>query len=215
MLFKLNVRQSLRTVLAITILSSFLSACGPVMRSVTDYDPPATEAGLQCVSRANESLDICKSENAIAFQQCSDQAAVDADKAYIAARDIYAENLEIYIYAQERYELKYQKYEHNQQLLISKGELDYIRCSKDVNMLELDKHPSCKPFLDEARKRADDVREPRRPAKPYAPNRVTIFNALRAECHVTQKNCAQIFDQSYRYCGGTISTRQVCVKNCD
>ncbi|PCJ49235.1 MAG: hypothetical protein COA74_06630 [Gammaproteobacteria bacterium] len=197
------------------LFSGLLSGCGPVMKNVTDYIPPTSDSGLECVARANDSRNTCQSDNVVAFQQCSEQASYDTEQHYAQAKDIYTEALERYIIDHEHYEIAYQEYEQQQQLLMSEGELDYIRCSKDINMTSINKFPACKKLLDAAIKRAKKLYEPNYPAKPYAPTRDRIFNRLRAKCKDTALNCDQIFNQSFRSCGGVITNRQVCISNCD
>ncbi|MFT5452917.1 MAG: hypothetical protein ACI9N9_002415 [Enterobacterales bacterium] len=212
---QLFLKSTAQLTFTVIFVSGLLSGCGPVMKTVTDYHPPTSDADVECVSRAHERRNVCQRDNAMAFQQCSDKAAVDTEQAYYQAKDIYTEELETYIITHERYERDYDNYEEQKQLLISEGELAYIRCSKDVDMLNVDKFPSCKKLIKEAKKRAKRLYRPISPAKPYAPNRNSIFNSLREQCKNTAMNCEQIFNQGFRSCGGSITTRQVCVSNCD
>ena len=212
---ELFIKSTARITFSVIFIIGLLSGCGPVLKNVTDFNPPTTDTGLECVARANESRNECQRENAMAFQQCSDKAAVDTDQALAHAKDVYTEALEIYIVSHERYERDFANYEEQKHLLIRGGDLDYIRCSKDVNMDNVDNFPECKKLIKKATKRAKKLYRPVMPAKPYAPNRNSIFNSLRAQCKNTAMNCEQMFNQSFRSCGGSITTRQVCVSNCD
>ena len=197
----------------ITMLG-LLPACGPRMQTVTDYMPPVTDSGMRCVARANQDRAACDSGNRIAMEQCTERAAVDADQAFNHAKNTYTKQLESYIRANEHYDHEYEHYLNQKNLLIRDGELDYIRCSDDVKMENVNQFPKCKKFLKKANKRADKLRQPRSPIKPYPPNRNAIFNRFRSSCNNADSNCELAFNQSYRSCGGTVSTRQVCVSNC-
>lgn len=212
---KLFLKSAAQITFTVIFVSGLLSGCGPVMKTVTDYHPPTSDADVECVSRAYQRRSICQKNNAIAFQKCSDKAAADTDQAYAHAKDFYTKALETYIIAHERYEKDSDSYEEKKQLLIIEGELAYIRCSNDVNMTNIDKFPVCKKLIKETKKRTKKLYRPIMPAKPYAPNRNSIFNSLRAQCENTAMNCEQMFNQSFRSCGGSITTRQICVSNCD
>lgn len=203
-------------ILKAIILCSFigLAACGPIMKTVTDYHPPESASGVLCISNANHDRDSCESINRREFQQCESAAAINADQAYAFAKNRYIQLLEDYIVHHQQHEEDYAHYVEQKRLLNRDGELEYIKCSNDVKMERVGQNPSCRRFLKQAQKRADRLHEPIEPIKPYAPNRNRMFHQYREECQHPKVNCEQAFDLSYRSCGGSIIYRQVCISNC-
>jgi len=128
-----------------------LTACGPRMSTVTDYIPPVTESGMHCVSKANQARGHCEENSRLVLEQCNEKAMVDAEQAFFYAKNQYTKQLEKYIRANEQYEHNYRHYKEQKHLLISAGELEYIRCSDDLKMEKIDQFPKCKKFIKKAK----------------------------------------------------------------
>jgi len=205
---------SLLHLLSILSIAWMLTACGPKMKTITDYYPPTTDNGLRCVTRANQDRASCDQNNKTIFAECTEKAVYDADRAYLQAKNDYTIALENYIVADDHYDYNYAHYEKQKRLLVQEGELKYIRCSDDVKMQHIEEFPKCEKLLKKAKKKADKLRPPTVPVKPYAPNRDRIYKQMKSKCHNLLNNCEQNFNQSYIACGGSISNRQVCVSNC-
>ncbi len=195
--------------------ATMLASCGPRMSTVTDYVPPASASGLDCVAKANQDRSGCESDYNNAFIQCKDRIIYDTEDAYKLAQNEYTHLLEMYIHADEKYEHNFSHYEEQKRLIIHDGELKYIRCSNDVKMQEINKFPKCEKFLISAKKRSEKLLPPSRPVKPYPPDKDRIYGQLMAKCRNIQNDCEFRFNQAYRACGGTVTNRQVCVSNCD
>ena len=200
---------------SILILFGLITACGPVMKSVTDYTPPLTDSGMRCIEKANEERDYCSALNQTHLQQCIERAAIDADRDYAHAKDLYTKGLEDHIRNLDIYEDLYADYEETKRLILRDGELEYVQCSGDVNLEKIKQFPQCETLLARSSKRAKDLDEPRSPIKPRAPNRANIFSRLKNICADKMTDCDFPYNQSYRACGGAITHRQVCIENCD
>ena len=185
------------------------------MKTVTDYTPPVTDSGAQCVVKANEDRDYCAALNQTKLGQCTEQASFDAERAYAQAKDLYTRDLENHIRNLNIYEHQYAEYEEKQRLILRDGELEYVQCSGDVNLDKIKQFPKCEASLNRSEKRAKNLAEPYSPHKPRAPSHASIFNRLKAVCANNMTDCDSPFNQSYLSCGGIINHRQVCVKNCD
>ncbi len=211
---KMNSR-AIKIILMVWIGSVILASCGPRMSTVTDYVPPASASGLDCIAKANQDRSGCETDYDKAFIQCKDRIAYETEDAYKLAQNEYTHQLEMYIHADEKYEHDFTHYEEQKRLLIHDGELKYIRCSNDVKMQEINKFPECKKFITKAKKRSKKLRPPSTPVKPYAPDRDHIYSQLMGKCRNMNNDCEFHFNQAYRACGGTVTNRQVCVSNCD
>ena len=201
--------------LSLLLLASLLGACGPVMKTVTDYHPPVTDSGMRCIANANHDRTSCDKTNLVTLDKCEMQASIDAEYAYEHAMKNYTHDLELYISKNEQYEHDYEHYEEQKQLVISNGELEYVKCSKDVDMVKTKDFPQCLKLLNRAKKKARQMYAPREPSKPYKPAKHDIVAKLKQECRAKLVNCERRFDQAYRSCGGSISTREVCIERCD
>lgn len=191
------------------------TGCAPLMKTVTDYHPPQSDAGMQCVARANQDRNHCETDNRSTYTQCAEQAAYDSEQAYQEAREQYTYLLETYVHDVEHYERAYGAYREKKELFLNSGKLKYIQCSDDVKLERIEEFPKCEAFLIKARKKVKKLREPHAPVKPYPPSRDVIYDQLRAACNNLLNDCETSFNNAYRACGGTISYRQVCIKNCD
>ena len=200
---------------SLLLLSVLLTACGPRMQTVKDYYPPDSDAGMRCVQNATSEQSRCETNNQLRLNQCHRDAEVQGQMAFDDANREYTLLLERYIDDNEYYDEQVKEYQEQRRLLIRDGELAYIKCSRDVNMTAIDKHPKCKTYLDKGRRRADELLEPMQPTKPVAPSLGSITSRIKSACRSTQVNCASQFDQAYQACGGRIEARQVCVANCD
>jgi len=209
------VKKALKTLSMVYFSAILLISCGPRMSTVTDYVPPSSTSGLDCIARANQDRSSCESDNASTFEQCKDNIAYETEEAYDLAQYEYTHQLEMYILADDKYEHDFAHYEEQKRLLIHDGELKYIRCSNDVKMQEIANYPQCKKFLDKAKKRSKKLRPPSIPVKPYAPSKENIYSRLLGKCRNINTDCEFLFNQAYRACGGTVTNRQVCVSNCD
>lgn len=194
---------------------SMISACAPMMENITDYVPPNSELGMQCIEKANVGRNRCEAQQESERLKCVDGASGEAEYRFGEAERTYSHQLEDYINAEEQFDYDYEHYLEQKRLIIRDGELEYIQCSKDVNMDKIAQFPKCEKFLKTANKRAKKLRKPREPRKPRAPNLGRIYSRLVAQCNGRNNGCQQAFDQSYRSCGGIINVRQVCVSNCD
>ena len=151
------VNKALKTLSMVYFCTILLISCGPRMSTVTDYVPPSSASGLDCIAKANQDRSSCESDLARSFDQCKESVAYETEDAYDLAQYEYTHQLEMYILADEKYEHDFAHFEEQKRLLIHDGELKYIRCSNDIKMQEIDNYPQCKNFLVKAKKRSKEL----------------------------------------------------------
>lgn len=192
-----------------------MTACGPRLQQVKNYIPPVTEFGLECLNKADMNKNQCEVDNQNRLAACHVEAEERAAVILAEQEKQYTIALEDYIDAERGYELAFADYEEQQRLLRRDGELAYIRCSKDVNMTRVNEFPQCKPFLDDANRKADRLIPPAAPIQPRRPSFNVIASGLKRECNSVKANCTALYDEAYVACGGQIDVQTICVANCN
>jgi len=205
--------QAKTFVVIITVL--LLTACGPKMKQVKEYIPPMTQQGVVCLNEAEQSRQTCINNNAQQMEQCVQQANVLADDELVIQERHYTRALEDYIDLEKEHEYLMADYEEQKRLIIRDGDLAYVQCSKDVEMVAISQFPECKKHLKQSKRRIKDLREPEAPYRPRPPNRNVIMSQFVKQCEQQQNNCSRLYDQLYVSCGGTINYDSVCIANCN
>ena len=202
-------------IILVIISVVMITACGPRLQQVKNYIPPVTELGLECLSEADVSNNLCHANNQSRFDVCYLEAEQRAFAILTTKEKEYTNALEEYIVAERFYELAYVDYEEQQRLVRRDGELAYVRCSGDVNLTRFNELPQCKKLIDEANRKARRLPAPAKPMQPIRPTYSTILAVLERECNSLKEDCAALYDQAYLACGGQIDVQTICVSNCN
>lgn len=85
------------------VASALLSACGPVIETHYDFQPPANQAGMQCVTGCQKGQNQCTRHEADARQECRYIEEARVDEAYREAKDRYDRDLLLYAASPEKF----------------------------------------------------------------------------------------------------------------
>lgn len=75
------------------LLALLLVGCGPQYRTFTSYQPPASQAGMQCVSSCLDLKTVCRGERGDDIAQCRLEARQEADARTAELERTYAIDL--------------------------------------------------------------------------------------------------------------------------
>jgi len=80
-----------------------LAACGPVTETHDDYQPPGSQAGMQCLAQCQQGQNQCTRAASEATQECRYSEERRVEEEYYAARDRYNEDRLLYAAAPEKF----------------------------------------------------------------------------------------------------------------
>ncbi len=138
--------------LGVVISALALAACGPVIETHYDFQPPVSEAGMQCIQQCQQGKQFCEQAARDEERQCRREQDRKADRDYKKAMDDYIVALKL------------------------------------------------------------RAAEPTIYAEPKEPQRKQPYYYM---CRADTSQCQPNFNQCYAACGGKVTSRQVCVSNCD
>jgi hypothetical protein len=186
------------------VLLFFLSSCS-VYKVAYDYQPPKTQRGLSCIQGCQTQLNQSRLRCSQQYQRCSKKAEIQAKKNLPVLLSNYPSQLESWLRERERYE----------------RDLDWYEFRLDMAEARRDR------YLDHCENKGKKRCQSRLgyPVLPYSrptfnlprPNKPTLENET---ARLRKQNCSQNCGSQSNYrlcytsCGGVVTSKKVCVKNC-
>ena len=200
------------TISMVVLSVFFLNACSsPQYKIVYEYSKLSDKEGLSCLNSCYVDEKNCKSQCEQHYQQCATNARDDAEESYLDKQKAYEVDLREYDYELEHfYSIQY-RYRDRKENLDKRLKIYSKICN---NSKDKDAHELACSEVRQINRKLDHLKKPVKPRKPNAPvlkNEISQFQSLcskSCDCESSYRNC-------YTSCGGTVTTRRVCVNNCD
>ena len=194
-------------VIALLLFVPLLSTCSSY-KVAYDYKPPVTPAGLTCVSKVQSQLNQCNTQCSHQFHNCARKAELQAKKNLPQLLQMYPRKLELWLNERESYRRELSYYDLRVSMLESRQGRFLDRCEKDgMKRSKCRRHRSFPSiYLD----RPSFTKN--RPAKPTLESETTRIRKLTCNANC---GCQSNFRTSYASCGGVVTSKKVCIKNCN
>lgn len=194
-------------VLLLVLFVPLLSTCSSY-KVVYDYKPPITPEGLSCVGRAQSQLTQCNTQCSHQFHNCARKAELQARKILPQLLKEYPQKLELWLNERESYRRDLSYYELRVTMLESRQDRFLDRCEKDgMKRSKCRRHHSFPSiYLD---------RPSFTKSRPIKPTLASETNRIRKLTCNANCGCENNFRMSYASCGGVVTSKKVCTKNCN
>jgi hypothetical protein len=198
--------------LLILLFSLLLNSCGARYKIAYDYKPPATRAGMNCLSRCQQQLKQCNTGCRIQFRQCGAKAARQAKINLPGLQAAYPQQLEAWLNAKANYERELDRYEFYRFMESSRRDRYVTHCMKGGK-----KRGACnRIYLHDPYYSGFSYNRPRftmpRPVKPTLASETQRLKKANCSNHCA---CDNRYRLCYTSCGGVVKSKKVCVKNCN
>lgn len=80
-----------------------LAACGPVIETHYDYQPPKSNSGMACISNCQEQQGFCQADAQRYKERCRRDMEREAERQYERARNEYIVKLKLHAKEPEKY----------------------------------------------------------------------------------------------------------------
>lgn len=197
--------------LFIVLVYFLLGACSKY-EVAYDYTPPTSKRGLVCLSVCQTQLKQCNRRCSVQYQQCSIKALQEAKKNLPLLKEAYPFQLEVWLNARSKYERELDWYELQYSMATLRRDRYIDHCvgkgKKRKKCHHIYQHDFHDPYLSLNRPYFNTPR----PIKPSLAS-----ETLRIKKATCSSNCG--CDKNHRLCyascGGTVTSKKVCVKNCN
>ncbi len=183
-----------------------LTGCGPVYKVVHDYEPPQTPQGMQCVRDCEQDRQNCRYDCERSYNYCMEDARGQAEQSYADAKDRYIEELQRY---NDDLEDMYREQRH------APGKIRDLREERAfyAEKCRAGKDKACdkKKYID---RQIDELANPTHPTEPSEPSYEDELARYQGQCS-NECGCDDHFNNCYAGCGGRVTSRKVCVDNCE
>lgn len=193
----------------VLIVALFISGCGPSYHLARDYVPPASAAGMQCLSDCSSRNHTCVRECNQTQSQCVSDARLVAQDNLAISMDGYNEDTHAYLVNMEIYNVKLEAWDTDRQRIDREVEIAQLKCERNPDVY----HAWCE-IWDQRKMEYQQLREPEKPVKPVRPTLASDTARLQRACN-SECGCAGLYDKCYLGCGGQIVNRKVCTSGCD
>ncbi len=203
-----RIKNFLKILLFCSLIFS-LSSCGPVYKIGYDYHPPQTTSGLQCIRGCQSQLNQCNSRCSARFNQCSIKAENQAKRNLPRLLIAYPQQLKLWQNSRDQYLSDLDWYEFRHDMAQSRRDFYLENCYRNSK-----KKSECGSRFSYHHNFLSDDKPSFNIPRPVKPTLVSEAAKIRKLSCSKDCGCKSNYRLCYTSCGGVVSSKKICVKNC-